>query len=54
MAIQKEFGSFDSFIWSYVNNKPLQKNRKKISELPAQTELSKQISKDLKKRERSA
>lgn len=48
--IQKEYGSFDKYIWSYVDNKPICNNWKDISEIPANTELSDKISKDLKKR----
>ena len=50
LEVQKEFGFFDKYIWSYVDNKPIQNNWKELSELPAQTELSEAISKDLKKR----
>lgn len=50
LAIQKEFGSFDKYIWKYVNNKPIQSNRKSFSEVPATTDISLSISKDLKKR----
>jgi len=50
MEIQKEFGSFSKFIWSYVNNKPIINHFKTREEIPATTELSDKISKDLKKR----
>ena len=50
LDIQKEFNSFDSYIWSFVGGKPIQNNFRSISELPAKTELSDIISKDLKKR----
>ncbi len=50
LELQKEFGSFSNFIWSYVDNKPLVNHWKSIREIPAQTELSERISKDLKKR----
>lgn len=49
MKIQQEKGSFSQFIWSYVDGKPLQNNFKSLSEVPAKTELSERISKDLKK-----
>lgn len=39
---------FDQFLWNYVDGKPLQPNRAAMSDVPAQTELSQQISKDLK------
>lgn len=48
--IRAEFGTFDCYIWSFVNGKPLQNNFRSLSELPAKTELSDLISKDLKKR----
>ncbi|PCH75622.1 MAG: DNA-3-methyladenine glycosylase I [Flavobacteriaceae bacterium] len=50
LKIQEEFGSFTSYIWGFVNNKPLQNNWKNQAEVPANTELSDIISKDLKKR----
>jgi len=50
LKIQEEFGSFDAYIWEFVDGKPIQNERKSMSELPAKTELSEEISKDLKKR----
>lgn len=50
MDIQKEFGSFDTYIWGFINGKPIKNKFKKISDLPAKTELSDEISKDLKNR----
>ena len=50
IEIQKEFGNFDKYIWSYVDNKPLINNWESIEKFPAKTDLSDQISKDLKKR----
>ncbi len=50
ISVQKEFGSFDNFIWSFVNFKPIINKFESLSQLPAQTELSDKISKDLKKR----
>lgn len=49
LKIQKEFGSFDRYIWNFVNYKPIQNKFKSFSNLPANTELSDKISKDLKK-----
>ena len=40
---------FDQFLWNYVDGKPLQPHRAAMSDVPAQTELSQQISRDLKK-----
>lgn len=50
LEIQKEFGSFDNYIWGFVNNEPIVNSVDKISDLSAKTELSDIISKDLKKR----
>ncbi len=50
LEIQKEFGSFDKYIWEFVNNDPIKNKWNNISEIPANTELSSKISKDLKKR----
>jgi DNA-3-methyladenine glycosylase I len=50
LEVQKEFGSFDKYIWGFVEGKPIVYKRKDLSEIPATTELSDQISKDLKKR----
>lgn len=50
IQIQEEFGSFDKYIWSFVENKPLINNIKSLSEIPTKTEISDKISKDLKKR----
>ena len=50
LEIQKEFGSFDAYIWNFVDDKQVQNRFSSIKELPAKTELSDMISKDLKKR----
>ena len=50
IEIQKEFGSFSDFIWKYVDHKPIINNWNSIKEVPATTEVSDQIAKDLKKR----
>ena len=50
LQIQKEFGSFDTYIWSFVDGKPLTNTWKELSEVPAKTEISDTMSKDLKKR----
>ncbi len=49
IKIQEQYGSFDSFIWSYVDNKPICNHFCNESEIPSKTPLSDQISKDLKK-----
>jgi DNA-3-methyladenine glycosylase I len=50
LAVQKEFGSFDAYIWSFVGGKPIQNSWKRLSEIPAKTRESDAMSKDLKKR----
>lgn len=50
MHIQEEYGSFDQFIWSYVDGKPIRNHWDSIADVPASTELSDTISKDLKKK----
>lgn len=50
LEIQKEFGSFCNYIWSFVNYYPVINKLNDLSEMPAQTELSNTISKELKKR----
>ncbi len=50
LKIQKEFDSFDYYIWGFVNHKPIKNKFKKLSDLPASTEISEKLSKDLKKR----
>ena len=50
IKVQEEFGSFDAYIWGFVDHQPIVNTYKKMSELPASTPLSEQISKDLKKR----
>ena len=50
IEVQKEFGSFDNYIWQFVNYKPIQNKWKNIKELPAKTKESDTMSKDLKKR----
>ena len=48
LVIQGQYGSFDKFIWSYVDNTPIIGKVDNIKELPATTPLSDKISKDLK------
>jgi DNA-3-methyladenine glycosylase I len=50
LKIQKEFGTFDKYIWSFVDHKPIKNKFKKLSDLPAFTLISEKLSKDLKKR----
>ena len=50
LDVQKEFGSFDKYIWQFVNGKPIINKWKDLKGLPAKTEESDAMSKDLKKR----
>jgi DNA-3-methyladenine glycosylase I len=50
LEIVQEFGSFDSYIWKFVDFKPIVNRWEKLEEIPARTELSDQISDDLKRR----
>ena len=50
IAIQKEFGSFSNYIWSYVGHTPIQNSLENFHDMPVKNDLSKQITKDLKKR----
>ncbi|MDD5760070.1 MAG: DNA-3-methyladenine glycosylase I [Desulfobulbaceae bacterium] len=50
IKIQNEFGTFDSFLWRYVDGVPLKNTWRSIQELPSRTILSDAMSKDLKKR----
>ena len=50
IEIQKEFGSFSTFIWSYVNEVPIRHTFHTKEEVPATSSLSDKLSKDLKKR----
>jgi DNA-3-methyladenine glycosylase I len=50
LAVQNQFGSFDKYIWSFVDGKPLVNRIKESSQVPVKTEVSDAISKDLKKR----
>ncbi|WP_425615586.1 DNA-3-methyladenine glycosylase I [Anatilimnocola sp. NA78] len=50
LQVQAEFGSFDKFIWQFVDGKPIQNQRTAMSEVPARTEQSDAMSKALKKR----
>ncbi|BFU92812.1 MAG: DNA-3-methyladenine glycosylase [Nitrospira sp.] len=50
LAVQKEFGSFDRYVWRFVGGKPKINYRKTLSQVPAITTESDALSKDLKKR----
>ncbi len=50
LEVQNEFGSFDAYIWGFVDGKPIKNGFKSLKEIPAKTPLSDAISKDLKQR----
>jgi DNA-3-methyladenine glycosylase I len=50
VKIQKEFGSFDAYLWSFVNGRPMQNHWKTWADVPSRTEISDTMSLDLKKR----
>jgi DNA-3-methyladenine glycosylase I len=50
LEIQKEFGSFDKYLWTFVDYKPIVNNYKSLSNIPPSTPLSDKLSKDLKNR----
>ncbi|WFA09289.1 DNA-3-methyladenine glycosylase I [Tissierella sp. Yu-01] len=50
LEVKKEWGSFDKYIWSFVDYKPVRNHWEELSQVPSTTELSDKISKDLKKR----
>ena len=50
LRVQQEFGSFDSYIWSFVDGQPINNQWQMLSDIPAETAESRAMSKDLKKR----
>ena len=50
LAIQEKFGSFDRYIWDFVDGKPIQNRFQTLKEIPAESAVSRIISKDMKKR----
>lgn len=50
IAVQKEFGSFDAYMWQWTGGKPVINRPRSLKDVPASTELSDRISKDMKKR----
>lgn len=50
LDVKREFGTFDRYIWQFVGYKPIQNKFKTLKELPASTDMSDAMSKDLKKR----
>jgi len=50
LAVQEEWGSFDRYIWSFVNGAPIRNAWRRLDQIPAATPLAATISKDLKRR----
>jgi DNA-3-methyladenine glycosylase I len=50
LEVQKEFGNFDDYIWRFVNNRTIQNAFSSLSEMPAESDESKSMSRDLKNR----
>jgi len=50
LAVQQEFGSFAHYVWGFVGGRPVVNRRRALSDVPARTEVSDALSKDLKKR----
>jgi DNA-3-methyladenine glycosylase I len=50
LQVQEQFGSFDRYIWQFVNGKPMQNSWQKITDIPSSTPESEAMSKDLKRR----
>ena len=50
LAVRRESGTFDAYLWAFVNGRPLQNSRRSMKDVPARTDVSDAISKDLKRR----
>ncbi len=50
LGVQREFGSFDAYLWAYVDGRPIVTRRSPAEELPARTDLSDRVSADLRRR----
>jgi DNA-3-methyladenine glycosylase I len=50
LKVQEEIGSFDKYIWNFIDGRPIQNSFHSLKEIPAETEISRVISKDMKKR----
>lgn len=50
LTIQKEYGSFSSYLWSFTKNRPVINRRKRPEDVPSESDLSRKVSRDLKKR----
>ncbi len=50
LEVQQELGSFDAYLWAFVEGEPVVGSWRSLAELPAETDLSRALSKDLKRR----
>jgi len=50
LAVQKQFGSFDAYVWRFVGGRPKQNRRRRLREVPARTPESDALSRDLRRR----
>lgn len=50
LAVQKEYGSFDAYLWNFVGGQPIVNRPRQLADVPAVTPLAEQLSKDLKRR----
>lgn len=50
LEVQREFGSFDRYVWRFVDGRPIQNRRRTLKELPARTRESDALSEDLRRR----
>jgi DNA-3-methyladenine glycosylase I len=50
LAVRKEFGTFDAYLWSFVGSKPIQNHRRRMADVPARTAESDAMSRDLQRR----
>jgi DNA-3-methyladenine glycosylase I len=50
LEVQQDYGSFDQYLWSFVNGQPIANHWKSLKEIPVETQEAKALSKDLKKR----
>ena len=50
LGVQREFSSFDKYIWRFVGGRPIRNRWKSVAEIPSQSDLSNSMSQDLRKR----
>jgi len=50
LEVQEEYGSFDEYVWGFVDGKPIRSGLKSLEDMPAKTELSEALTRDLKRR----